>query len=84
MQEAHLTAHGGRHYATEVREPNNAALRQQWRITVDDVTDIDDCMGYNVCACLCCCWPLGLVGIMFSIACDSAKSKGNKADATRG
>ena len=69
----------------EVRQTPNAPSPQQ--ITrnadaVDDVIyDIPDFMRHNVFACLCCCWPIGLIGIIFSMLCDYVKSEGKRRQA---
>ena len=81
MQIVRVPAQGEGHYSTRVLQPPNVAPRQQSTVIVDDVMDINDFMGYNVFACLCCCWPLGLMGIIFSMLCDSAKSKGKRKEA---
>ena len=81
IQIARVPAQEERHYVTRVLPPPNVAPRQESTIIVDDVMDINDFMGYNVFACLCCCWPLGLIGIIFSMLCDSAKSKGKRKQA---
>ena len=79
MQAAFFPARGEWHYATEMRPTQNIASSEQSITINDDVTDIDDCLGCNICAFFCCCWLLGCVGIIFSAACDSAKSAGNRA-----
>ena len=81
MQIARVPTQGSRHCTAYKLTPQNTASRQQRKtIIVDDVTDINDFMGYNVFACLCCCWPLGFIGIIFSMLCNSTKSKGKRKE----
>ena len=69
----------------EGRSTPNTPSPQQIARNVDDVDDviydIPDFMRHNVFACLCCCWPIGLIGIIFSMLCDYAKSKGKRKQA---
>ena len=83
MQVVCFPTQGGRHYATEMRRIQNIASGQQSITIDDDVTDIDDFMCCNIFVCICCCWPLGLAGLIFSIACSCAKSKGKREQAER-
>ena len=77
-------AEGGRHYATETRQTGNVALRQktqQETRNVDDVSDIDDLLHYNICA-LFCCFPIAFIGLIFSLLCQCPKSAGKRKLAT--
>ena len=71
---------GGRYYATNMGRMQIVTSPPQRTTIIDDVLDIDDFMGCNIFACLCC-LPLGLIGIIFSMLCDHAKSKGKRVDA---
>ena len=66
-----------------VLRQQNTVIRQQRTIIVYDVMDINDFMGHNVFACLCCCWFLGFIGIIFSMLCNKAKEKGDIGEAER-
>ena len=68
-------AQGGRSYTTDVIQTQSNAPSEEESI------DIDDFMFPNVLASLCCCWPIGLIGIVFSMLCRSAKSEGNREQA---
>ena len=76
-------AEESRHYATRTRQTHDAALRQQTKHEaedVDDVSDIDDSLHYNICG-LFCCFPIAFIGIIFSLLCKSAKAAGKREEA---
>ena len=43
----------------------------------------DDYLYLNIFACLCCCFPLGIAGIIVSTECREAAEKGDKKEANR-
>ena len=69
---------GGRH-CTGTAEAQDVALVQRSVRNVDDVTDVDSFICWNVFAFLCS-WPIGLVGLIFSLLSYHAKSKGYRED----
>ena len=73
-----VTIQGERHCTAEAQD---VALLQRNARNVDDLTDVDSFICWNVFAFLCCCWPIGLVGLIFSLLSYHAKSKGYREDA---
>ena len=73
-----LPIQGGRHCTADAQD---VALLQRNTRNVDDVRDVDSFICWNVFAFLCCCWPIGLVGLIFSLLSYHAKSKGYREDA---
>ena len=78
LQVVRAQTQGGRNYATDVIQTQSNAPSEEESI---DINDIQDFMCPNIFACLCCCWPIGLIGIVFSMLCRSAKSEGNREQA---
>ena len=72
-----VPAQRDRHDITEATQTENVVFRQQ---TAERI-DVPDFLACNIFACLCCCWPIGLIGILFSVLCNSAKSAGNPRQA---
>ena len=69
---------GGSHCTADAQD---VALLQRNTRNVDDVADVNSFICCNIFACLCCFWPIGLVGIIFSLLSCHAKSKGHRDDA---
>ena len=71
-----------RHYATEVIRTQNVAMsRRGTKRNNNDVMKIQDFFGPNIFACICCCPIIALVGLIFSLLCQSAKYKGKRKQA---
>ena len=59
-----------------IQTQSNASSEEE-----SDIDDIQDFLECNLFASLCCCQIFGLLGVVFSKLCRSAKSKGNREDA---
>ena len=70
---------GERVYATEVLPTQRVTFYK--RNPVDDTTDVWSYLYFNIFTCLCCCCPIGLIGIIFSMLCEFAKASGKKGRA---
>ena len=53
----------------------HAAIPTRYRLP--ETSHINDHMTENIFACLCCCWILGLIGIIMSSKCQHAKNEGH-------
>ena len=77
----YVPAQGARNCTTDVLPAQNVELPQRHTRNVDDVSDIDTFILWNILAFCCCCWPIGLLGLIFSLLSYHAKSKGYRDDA---
>ena len=69
------------YYATEEIQTQNTASNEDESSDTDDVSDIEDFLYCNILASIFCCQLIGLLGLLFSKMCESAKAKGDRKEA---